>query len=378
MIDVRNCRSLLGAVLIPAFALAADPGVTKDEVKLGTTVPMSGPVAFYGEMSKGARAYFNKINDEGGVNGRKIKVVVEDDAYNPAKTVPLTRKLVEQEKIFAFYQALGFPHTSVAKYLAQKGVPSFFVSDGSKVWDEYPNVIRGNVPWVMDGKFLGEYVAKKFPGKTVGFLYERSNLGKEGLEGAKAALQGKVKMGPEESYDPGAPNVDAQTLNLMNGKVDVVIANAVPPAVIGAVKLATQKQWKPTWVVSYVNCDPVMVALGGQAMEGVISATLFKLPTDNDPAVKEHQALLDKYFPGTKMSPVTVYGQANAELMVETLRKAGPNLTRAGALKAAKSLKDFKCSLCVFPTNTSDTDRAPFEDLRMMRIKNGQWVELKD
>src|SRR5262245_6038339 len=126
---VEKVWALVAAALCASAAAAAPPpGVTDKEIKLGTTMPMTGPIAFYGEMTKGSRAYFNKINDEGGINGRKITYVIEDDAYNPTKTVPATRKLVEQEKIFAFFQALGFPHTAVAKYLQQKKVPTFFFS----------------------------------------------------------------------------------------------------------------------------------------------------------------------------------------------------------------------------------------------------------
>ena len=362
--------------VVSSLSFAAEPGVTATEIKLGTTQPMTGPLAFYGEMTKGSRAYFQSINEDGGVNGRKITYAIEDDAYTPAKTVPATKKLVEQEKVFGLFQALGFPHTSVAPYLKQKKVPSFFLSDGSAMWESNTLAFRGMVPWAKDGAFMGGYVASKYAGKTVGFLIEKSNLGNEGLEAAKKALGDKVKYGPIESYEPGAINADTQTQNLMAAKVDVVIALAVPNVTASAAKYAVTKGWKPAWMVSYVNCAPELVMLGGEAVEGMMSGIFMKLPTDDDASVKEHQKLLDKAFPGTKASFMTLYGQTNAELMVEALRRGGKNLTRQSAIAGAESIKDFTCSLCLFPSTLSATDHTPFEELTPMQVKAGKWTKI--
>lgn len=354
---------------------AKTPGVTDTEIKLGATSPLTGPLAFYSEIPTSAKAYFQKVNDEGGVHGRKITYLVEDDMYAAPKTIEGTRKLVERDGVFALFNSLGNVHLAVIPYVKEKNIPDFFVSDGSK-GHSGANVFLGLASWADDARSLARHIAENYSGKTVGFLGQNDTFGKEGIEAAKEILKGKVKFGPEETYEAGAPAVDSQVVNLMNAKVDVVLAMTVPTITAGAAKLAAQKGWKPKWYVSAINCAPVTIALGGAATEGMVAGMYFRFPDDSDPSVREHEKLLAKYAPTLKPSVLTIYGQGVAETMVEVLRRAGKNITRESAVKAAESLKDWKCSLCLFPSTLSEKEHNPYTKLGLMEVKGGKWVSL--
>jgi branched-chain amino acid transport system substrate-binding protein len=364
------------AILALACRKPGGAGVTETEVKLGATAPATGPAAVYYEMHKAAKAYFETVNGQGGVHGRKISYVVEDDAYTPAKTVPAMRKLVEKDQVFAIFLPTGFGQIATRDYLKSKGVPMLFVSEGSTAFDHNPNVIRGLLRWEDEGRVLAQYVADTFPGAAVGTLVENTPVGKEGLKGAESVLQGKVKLLPPELYEPGSTNVDAQVLNLMDAKADVVLAMALTNIAVSAVKFSAQRQWRPKWVTSYVNVSSDFIDLGGEMVEGVVSGSFLKLPTDDDPGMEAHRQMLAKRVPGSKPSILTIFGQANAEFMVEALKRAGKDLTREGVLRAAESINDFTCSVCLYPIKLSATDHETFETMKLMEVKNGKWVSL--
>jgi len=362
------------------LALGAEPGVTRTEVKLGATVPMTGPLAFYGEMTKGSRGYFQKINEKGGVNGRKIDLVIEDDAYSAARTVPATRKLVEQDNVFAIFQALGPAHAAVVPYLKKKKVPDLFISEGSKVFTNNPLSFRGILPWDADGRAMATLVSKRYPGKTVGILFENDDVGKEQLEGAKGVLASTNKIVVEQSYDPGATQADTQLQNLVNAKPDVVLLFSVPNITAITVKQGAEKNFKPVWVSSFINAIPELILLAGNASEGLIAGAFYKLPSFDEasPSLKEHQSMLDKYYPGTKAGIMTVHGQAMAEMFVEALRRAPKELTRTNLVSAVESIKDFTCSVCLFPTSLSASNHDVITKETFLVVKGGKYTPLKD
>ena len=223
---------------------------------------------------------------------------------------------------------------------------------------EHPGVICYHVDYPSDG--VSEWVE----------IYANDDAFRAHLANEK----GKVTLLPTETYPPGSTNVDAQVLNLQNRKADVVLALALTNVAVSAIKFATQRGWKPQWVTSYANVSPEFIELGGSGVEGVVSGTFVKLPTDTDEGMQKHKKMLEKYVPGSKPSILTIFGQANAEFMVETLKRAGKDLTREGAIKAAESIKDFTCSVCLFPVSLSATDHETFESMKLMQVKDKRWV----
>ncbi len=365
---------VISGVLALCSSCKKGTGVTDTEIKLGATAPVTGAAALYYEMHKGAKAYFELINEQGGVHGRKITYIIEDDQYMPARTVPAMHKLVDKENVFAIFLPTGYGQIATVGDLKRKGVPMLFCSEGSVQLDKDPNVIRGLLRWEDEGKILARYIASTYPGKVVGVLLENSPFAKEGFQGAKSVLDGKVTLLPPEMYEPGSTSADAQVLNLMNAKADVVMVMALTNVAVSVIKFAAQKDWKPNWVTCYVNVSPEFIELGGSLVEGVVSGAFLKLPTDADPGMEAHRQLLAKRVPGSKPSLLTIFGQANAEFMAETLKLAGKELTREKALRAAESIKDFTCSVCLYPISLSNTDHETFESMRLMQVKDGKWV----
>jgi branched-chain amino acid transport system substrate-binding protein len=369
-----------GAAATQAVAV---PGVTDTEIKIGAHTSLTGPIAVYNVIPKTSSGYFNMINEQGGINGRKITFLLEDDAYSPPKSVEVTKKLVEQDKIFAMFQGLGTPtHTAVLDYLKQNNVPDFFVATGASKWTVpvQPTVFGFQINYISEGKVLGKWIVDNYPNKKVGFLFQNDDFGKDGVKGAKEVLQGKLQFGPEESYEVTATNLNAQVLNLKNAGVDVVYSFGTPALTAAALKFAKQQGWNAQWVISAVNFDASTIKLAGaDVIEGVVSGGSFKLPEDvDDPEVKKHIEFLKKYAPGVEAGTFTIFGQSMAELWVEVLKKAGRNLTRESVIKAAESIKGFKCSLCLGTINMSDKDHAPIEGMRLGQVKNGRWVYISD
>lgn len=372
-----------GGTAATQAAAANVPGVTDTEIKIGAHTSLTGPIAVYNVIPKTATAYFQMINEQGGVNGRKITYLLEDDAYSPPKTVEVTKKLVEQDKIFAMVNGLGTPtHTAVLDYLKQSNVPDFFVATGASKWTVpvQPTVFGFQINYISEGKVLGKWIADNFAGKKVGFLFQNDDFGKDGVKGAKEVLQGKVQFGPDESYEVTATNLNAQVLNLKNAGVDVVYSFGTPALTAAALKFAKQQGWNAQWTISAVNFDATTIKLAGaDVIEGVVSGGSFKLPEDvDDPDVKKHAELLKKYAPGVEPGTFTIYAQSMAELWVEVLTKAGRNLTRESVLKAAEGIKGFKCSLCLGTISMSANDHAPIEGMRLGQAKNGRWVYISD
>ena len=358
---------------------ARSPGVTDTEVKIGTHTSLTGPIAFYNVVSKASKAYFDKVNEEGGVNGRKIVYQIEDDAYSPPKAVEVTKKLVEQDQVFAVFNGLGTPtHSAVVEYLKQSGVPDFFPATGADKWGNpvQKTVFAFQPSYVVEGKIFGRWIADNFAGKKVGFIFQNDDFGRDGVKGVKESAQGKVQFVGEETFEPGAPNLNSQVLNLKNAGADVVYLQVTTANAASAIKFAKQQGWSPQFVMSYVNFDQQAISLGGaDTMEGVVSGAYLKLPEDtSDPGVQKHHEILKKYAPGVQPAGFTVSGQAVAELMVEVLKKAGKDLTRESIIKAAESIRDFRCSVCTAPVNMSEKDHAGVEGLRLGKVQGGKWV----
>ncbi len=370
-----------------------DTGVTDSEIKLGNVEAYSGPASAYGVIGKTEDAYFRMINDQGGLNGRKINFISYDDGYSPPKTVEQVRKLIESDEVFLVFNALGTPtQTAVQKYQNAKKVPQLFVASGASKWND-----PKNFPWTMgfqpsyrvEARIFAKYILKTKPDARVAVFYQNDDFGKDYVTGLKEVFGDKTPqiLVAEESYETTEPSIDTHIVKLKGTGVDVVVDIATPKFAAQAIKKMAELDWKPIHVLTDVSISigAVMKPAGLGASEGVLSATYIKDASDSqwkdDAGMKKFIAFVDKYMPGADISDTNlVYGYAAAQTMAQVLAQAGDNLTRDNVMKQAASLKDFTADTLLpgIKINTSATDFAPIQQLRMMQFKNGQWKMFGD
>jgi len=383
----------LGAALI-AFtsgsALAQkryDTGASDTEIKIGNIMPYSGPASAYGVIGKTQEAYFNKINAEGGINGRKIKFISYDDGYSPPKAVEQVRKLVESDEVLVVFNPLGTPsNTAIQKYLNAKKVPQLFVATGATKWND-----PKNFPWTMgwqpsyqsEAHIYAKYLMKEKPDGKIAILYQNDDFGKDYLKGLKDGLGPKDSMIiAEESYETSEPSIDNHIVKLKASGADVFMSITTPKFAAQAIKKLAEIDWHPVHIVSNVSASVggVIKPAGFENAQGILSAAYAKDGADpqwdNDPGMKRFFEFLAKYYPdGNRLDGSTVYGYGVAQTMVKVLQMCGDDLTRANVMKQAASLKDFEPDTLLpgIKINTSPTDFAPIEQLQMMRFKGEKW-----
>lgn len=334
-------------------------GVTATSVKIGAHYPLTGPAApGYSKIGPAAKAFYDYVNDNGGVNGRKIEFVYKDDAYNPANTVQVTRQLVLQDKIFAMVGGLGTPtHTKVVDFLNQSKVPDLFVASGCQCWDEpekHPYTFGWQSDYYREGKILGKYVADTFAGKKVAYFFQNDDFGQDGVKGLDQFIP-KEQVVSRQNYQPGNTDIGPQLTAIAQAKADVVVSFSIP-AYSALLKLGTLKLGiSPQLVISNVGSDPVTLSglleayakqggsevEGNQLIEGNISNSY--LPAYLGPEAESNSwiALFKKvhqqYLPKTVFDGNTQYGMAQAYTFVQVLQKAGKNPTRESLVEALKA-----------------------------------------
>ncbi len=371
---------ILGPIASP-IANSATQGVTDTEVKIGAHSILSGPQAAYGVITEVQAAYYKMINEQGGIHGRKINFVYGDSAFEMPKALEITKKLIGVDKVFAMVGSIGEVNSATYKYIESKGIPDLFMADNSSFYTEKFAKTRFAISpsWKNEGESMGKFIAERFPGKRIGFIYWNADFAKECVTALKNAMKGKVTFGLEQTAEYDAVNLDAQVLNLKKDKVDVIWLGVDIPHSSMAVKFGTQNGFKPQWFVSSYNVNSAFVDVGGKAnMDGVTGSWYLQMPDVKSEGMKKHLDLLKKYLPKVTADPLTVYGQWNAELFVEILKRTGRNLTKDSFLKAAEGFKDWKCSVCIEPHNTSATDHRFVETLHQYTVKNGVWVPIED
>ena len=323
------------------------PGVTEDTITLGTTQPLTGPAApGYSKISKAMLAYFEHVNAEGGIHGRKIKLIVEDDGYNPTNTATKTRKLVLQDKVFALVGALGTPtHTAVLDFIRQNKIPDLFVSSGSLSWnqpDKYPYTFGWQTDYTREGKILATYAKEKFAGKKFCSFGQGDDLGADGVKGVEIVL-GKDALKAKESYSATNTNVAPAIGKLQAAGCEVVFSFSIPGFNALALGTAAKLGYKAQWVVSSVGADPM--ALQGYLKDaaepltnGLIAVTY--LPDDSDKEnswIKLFTEINEKYNKGMPLDATVVHGYALAYSAAEALHAAGEDPTRENLVEAMKS-----------------------------------------
>ncbi len=375
---------LLAAALLGGAALATSPaaaqkkydtGASDTEIKVGNTNPYSGPASAYGVIGKTIAAYFNKINAEGGVNGRKINFVSYDDGYSPPKTVEQVRKLVESDEVLLLFQTLGTPpNTAIQKYLNAKKVPQLFVATGATKWNDpknHPWTIGWQPNYQSEGHIYAQYLLKNHPGGKVGILYQNDDYGKDYVKGLKDGLNGKLPVVAELPYETSDPTIDSQIINLKASGADVFYNVTTPKFAAQAIKKMAEIEWKPIHLLNNVSnsVGAVLKPAGLDNSKGIFSTQYLKDPTDpawkEDPAYKEWTAFMDKYYPeGDRTSTFTVYGYLAAQTFVQTIKQCGDDLTRENVMKQA---------LPGITINTSATDFAPIKQMQMERFTGEKW-----
>jgi branched-chain amino acid transport system substrate-binding protein len=387
---------LAGAAALVLAAAAgtrtsAEPGVTATSVLLGGTVPLSGEAAAFGAVAPGAKAYFDYVNARGGVHGRKIEYRYYDDAYNPANTVQQTRRLVEQDRVFAIFNSVGTTNNlATREYLNAVEVPQLFVGDGSdalgRAGKRYPWTLGFLQSYRGEGAIYGRDLARRRPAAKVAVLLENTELGKDLARGLSRAIAGKgPKVVASEAYEFTGADVSSQVARLKGSGADTLMVFATPKFAIQAIAYAHRLGWKPQVYVASVSIEPgimsIMRATAPELTRGALSIAFVKNPNDpiwaKDPAVALYRRVMRTYAPSGKPEDVyNWYGMTVAWTMVETLRAAGRNLTRARVLRAARSL-DLRGNPFLLPgivLRTSATNSFPIANVYLYRYDNRQWV----
>jgi branched-chain amino acid transport system substrate-binding protein len=384
--------ALLVALPTALAGSAADPGVSPTAIVIGGTSPLTGRAAAYASVARGARAYFESINAKGGVAKRKIDYRIVDDAYNPAQTVQAVRRLVEQERVFAIFNTLGTEsNLAVRDYLNQARVPQLFVASGATTWGrdaaKYPWTIGFQPSYAAEGLVYGQYVARTQKKARVAVLFQNDDYGKDLLGSLKRGLgRSGSKVIAAEPYEATASEVSSQVAKLKASGANVLAIFATPTFAIQAYVVANRLGWKPLVInnaVSGTSNIMVLASEGGKnkLVEGSISTTVLKDPTDprwkNDPGMKLYRALMARYADGENVNDVYhVYGMAVGYETVGLLRRLGANPTRAGLMKAARSLNDGKNPFLLpgVVVKTGKGDSFPIQQGQLLRWTKGRWA----
>jgi branched-chain amino acid transport system substrate-binding protein len=389
-------RTVLGALLAAltlayaGLATAADtPGVTATEIKIGNTNPYSGPASAYGTIGKAIGAYFKKVNEEGGVNGRKINYTTYDDAYTPPKTVEMVRKLVEQDQVAALFQTLGTPtNSAIHKYMNQQKVPHLFVATGATKWND-----PKNYPWTMgwqpnyqtEGRIYAQYILKNFPDAKIGILFQNDDYGKDYRKGLHDGLGDAAKklIVMEQTYEVTDPTIDSQIVNLKNSGANVFFNVTIPKFAVQAIKKAHDLGWKPAHFLNNVSSSlgTTLKPAGLEASKGLITALYMKEITDpqwqKDKGYQDWVAWMKKYYPeGALDDQANAYAYSVAQTLVQVLKQAGNDLSRENIMKQAANLKNVELPLLLpgIKINTSPTDHAPIEQEQLAKFDGERWV----
>jgi ABC-type branched-subunit amino acid transport system substrate-binding protein len=394
---MNNRLTHVAATAAFALALAAspalaqkkyDPGASDTEIKVGQTIPFSGPASAYATIGKAQAAYFKMINDQGGVNGRKINLIQYDDAYSPPKAVEQVRKLVESDEVLLTFQILGTPsNAAVQKYLNTKKVPQLFAATGASRFTDpknFPWTMGYNPNYVVEGRIYGQYILKEHPNAKIGILYQNDDSGKDYRDGIKSGLGDKAAsmIVAEASYEVSDPTIDSQILKIKDAGTDLFFSASTPKQAAQAIKKIAELNWHPVQIVviNATSVGAVMKPAGLEAAKGVISVNYGKDPLDptwkDDPGMKKYFDFMAKYYPdGDKDSNLNVYGYGTAELLVHVLQQCGDNLTRENVMKQAASLKDVASDIALpgIKINTSPTDYRVIKQLQMMRFNGERW-----
>jgi branched-chain amino acid transport system substrate-binding protein len=395
MMSIKQWLVCAGTVFALASPLCAsaqkkyDPGASDTEIKIGQTMPYSGPASAYAAIGKSEAAYFKKVNDEGGINGRKIVFLSLDDGYSPPKTVEMTRRLVEQDEVLLTMGSLGTPqNTAVHAYMNSHKVPQLFVASGASKWND-----PKNHPWTMgyqpnyqtEGQIYAKHVLMTRPSAKIGVLYQNDDYGKDYLKGVKDGLGDKAAkmIVAEVTYEVTDPTIDSQIAQLQGSGADVFINIATPKFAAMAIRRVYDIGWKPVQYLTNtsISVGSVMAVAGLDKSVGVISSAYGKDPTDpaweSDAGMLAWRTFMKKYYADGDLTDANaVFGYSVARTMVQVLKQCGDELTRNNVIKQAASLKDFDAGtgLPGITISTGPDDFAPIKSVQLARFDGKTWA----
>jgi ABC-type branched-subunit amino acid transport system substrate-binding protein len=369
-------------------AWAQDPGVTATEIKIGNTAPYSGPASAYGTILKTVAAYFRKVNDEGGINGRKINFISYDDSYSPPKTYEMTRKLVEQDHVLLDFAPLGTPpNTAIWKYMNQHQVPQLFVLTGASKWGDpkgHPWTMGWQPTYYSEASVYAHYVLDHIPHAKIGILYQNDDYGKDYLAGFEDGLaaQGRRLIVNRQSYEVTDPRIDSQIVNLKNSGANVFVNITTPKFAAMAIRKVHEIGWRPVQFLNNVSASvgAVLKPAGFEASKGVMTGIFGKDPSDpmwkDDPAMKRYYAFLQRYNPAADPKDAfNAVGYSVAQTLVYVLKRSGNNLSRANIMREAANIRDLNLPLLMsgIMINTSPTDFYPIKQLQLAKFNGQRW-----
>jgi branched-chain amino acid transport system substrate-binding protein len=380
-----------GFALAGGLAFAAGqygPGASDTEIKIGNTVPYSGPASAYGTIGKAEAAYFAMINEQGGINGRKINFISRDDAYSPPKTVEVVRKLVEEDQVLLTLQILGTPpNTAVQGYLNDNKVPQLFVATGADKWNDpkkFPWTMGWQPSYRIEARIYGRYILKNLPNAKIAIVYQNDDFGKDYLVGLREGLGDKADkmIVASNTYETTDPTIDSQIVSLQGSGADTLLVAAIPKFAAQAIRKVSDIGWKPNFFLTNVSASvgSVMKPAGFDKAQGIITGGYLKDPNDpqwqNSTEYKDWLEWMKKYYPGGSLADVNnIYGYSVAQTMVAVLKASGDNLTRENVMKQAASIHELKLPMALpgITVSTSATDFAPIKQMQLQKFEGETW-----
>ena len=380
---------LLALACSPAAAQKKyDPGASDAEIRIGNTMPYSGPASAYGTIGKTLAAYFRMVNEHGGINGRKVTFLSYDDGYSPPRAVEMVRKLVEQDRVLLVAQTLGTAsNTAIHKYMNQRKVPQLFVATGATKWNDpqkYPWTMGWQPNYQIEGRAYARHILKTRPDAKIGVLYQNDDYGRDYLQGLKDGLGDRAKrmIVAEVSYEVTEPTVDSQVVQLQASGADVFFNVATPKFAAQAIRKAHDIGWKPVQYLNNVSTSvgSVLTPAGLEKSVGLITTAYFKDPTDkrwrDDPAVKRWREFMRRYYPeGNLNDGFNVYAYSVAQTLHEVLKQCGDTLTRENVMRQAASLRGLRIDTLLpgIEISTSPQDYAPIKQVQLQRFNGAEW-----
>ena len=383
--------SATGLVLAGGLALAAGqygPGASDTEIKLGNTMPYSGPASAYGVIGKAETAYFNMINEQGGINGRKINFISRDDGYSPPKTVEVVRQLVEEDHVLALFNTLGTPpNSAIRSYLNDNKVPQMFVATGANKWNDpkqFPWTMGWQPSYQIEARIYARYILKNIPNAKIAVLYQNDDFGKDYLIGLQQGLGDKAAkmIVATKTYETTDPTVDLQIVSLQGSGANILLVAAIPKFAAQAIRKVYDIGWKPAFFMTNVSISitAVIQPAGPEKAVGIITAAYLKDPTDpqwqGTPEYKDWLAWMKKYNASANVADANnVYGYSVSQTMVAVLKQCGNDLTRENLMKQAASVHDLKLPMLLPGINVSTgaTDFAPIKQMQLAKFDGTIW-----
>jgi branched-chain amino acid transport system substrate-binding protein len=368
-------------------------GVTKDEIKIGHTIAYSGNASAYGVIGRSHTAFFKRVNDQGGVAGRKINFISYDDAYSPPKTVEQVRRLVEQDQVACLFNTLGTPtNSAIHKYVNQKKVPHLFVATGAEKWadpKDFPWTIGWQPSYQVEAKIYGKYILQNHPNPKIAVMYQNDDFGKDYVVGLKAQLGADYNkyVVKETSYESTDATVDSQAVTMKDSGADVLVAAPIPKFAAQLIRKVYDLSWKPMFFMSNVaiSVGATMTPAGPEKAIGMISSLYLKDQTDpayaNDPGMNEWRQFMKDYIPNGDLTDggyVSAY--SSAQSMLQTLKQCGDDFSRENIMRQATNIKNEVCATLIngITVSTSPTDFHPVSQLQLAKWDGKTWVRFGD